>query len=58
MENQNQRRGRGPGKKPTLTHVSLRIPAEVVVFFKSTGRASHAMRQVLEDYVKKHLDTR
>jgi hypothetical protein len=45
---------RGPGKKPALAHVSLRIPEETREFFDRFKRPTYAMRRVLEEFVKKH----
>lgn len=45
---------RGPGKKPAMVHVSLRIPAETLEFYKRGNEASNAMREVLVEYAKKH----
>lgn len=54
-QNTKRKRGeRGPGKKPALSHVSLRIPAETRDFFERFKRPTYAMRRVLEEFVKKH----
>ena len=45
---------RGPGKKPALAHVSLRVPAETREFFERFKRPTYAMRRVLEEFAKKH----
>ena len=48
-----RRMGRGPGKKPTLTNVSLRIPQEVLDYFTAqypyTKQAE--MRRALSEFV-------
>lgn len=49
-----ERKGRGPGKKPALVHVTLRIPAETLEFYKRSGWASNAMREALVEFAKKH----
>jgi hypothetical protein len=48
------RRGRGPGKKPAMVHVSLRIPAETLDFYKRSGQATNAMREALIEFAKSH----
>jgi uncharacterized protein (DUF4415 family) len=51
----NRKRGqRGPGKKPALVHVTLRIPAETLEFYRRSGWASNAMREALVEFAKKH----
>jgi hypothetical protein len=51
----NRKRGqRGPGKKPALVHISLRIPAETLEFYRRSGWASNAMREALVEFAKKH----
>jgi hypothetical protein len=45
---------RGLGKEPAMVHVSLRIPVETFQFFKQVGVGRPAMRQALEEFVKKH----
>ena len=45
---------RGAGKEPAMVHVSLRIPVETFQFYKQVGAGRPAMRQALEEYVKKH----
>lgn len=51
--NHTRKRGeRGPGKKPPLVLVSLRIPEETRDFFDRFKRPTHAMRRVLEEFAK------
>jgi hypothetical protein len=45
---------RGLGKEPAMVHISLRIPVETFEFFKQVGVGRSAMRQALEEFVKKH----
>lgn len=45
---------RGPGKKPALVHVTLRIPAETLAFYKRSGWVSNAMREALVEFAKNH----
>lgn len=45
---------RGAGKEPAMVHVSLRIPVETFQFYKQVGVGRPAMRQALEEFVKKH----
>ena len=44
---------RGVGKEPAMVHVSLRVPADTLEFYKGRG-ASNSMRQALEEFAKKH----
>lgn len=49
-----KRRGRGPGKKPALFCTSLRLPVEVMDYFKAyyphTKQAK--MREILTNFVR------
>ena len=45
----NKRRGRGPGKKPALVHVSLRVPQHVLDYY---GGDTRAMRDAWVAYVE------
>lgn len=45
---------RGPGKKPALAHVTLRIPAETLAFYKRSERPTNAMRDALVEFAKNH----
>jgi hypothetical protein len=53
---ENRKRGqRGPGKKPALAHVSLRIKPETLEFFQGYSTfPTSTMRKVLEQFVKKY----
>lgn len=54
-QDMNKRRGRGPGKKPAMAHVTLRLPHETLEFFNALAvPATRAMRRVLEEFAKKH----
>jgi hypothetical protein len=44
---------RGLGKEPAMVKISLRVPTDTLEFYKGRG-ASNAMRQALEEFVKKH----
>lgn len=44
---------RGAGKEPAMVHVSLRVPADTLEFYRGRG-ASNFMRQALEEFAKKH----
>ena len=55
MTEQTERRGRGPGKKPSMRHVNLRMAAEVFDFYAQFGNASKAMRMALEDFMRTQL---
>lgn len=54
LKPEKKRRGRGPSKKPTFVHVSLRLPSNVVEFFTTrypyTKQAE--IRKVLVNYVE------
>ena len=47
------RGGRGPAKKPTFVHVSLRLPREVVDYFKvhHPNDTQKKAREILTAYV-------
>lgn len=47
-----KRKGRGPGKKPAMTGLSLRIPVPILDWYKETYPTDHTavMRRVLEDF--------
>jgi len=51
MTEQPQRKGRGKGVKPALAHVNLRIPNEVLEYFKKYPSYTKEMRRVLTEYV-------
>ena len=54
LKPEKQRRGRGPGKKPTLVNVSLRLPKEVLEYFEThypCGKQAK-IREVLTNYVE------
>lgn len=44
-----KRRGRGPGKKPAMQHVTIRIPKHVVEYY---GGSLRAMRDAWVRYVE------
>lgn len=48
-----RRMGRGPGKKPTLTNVSLRIPQDVLDYFTAHYPYTKQveMRRALSEFV-------
>ena len=47
-----ERRVRGPGRKTPLVHVTLRLPADVVDYFKSNGKLSDGIRAALVNHVR------
>lgn len=51
------KKGRGPGKKPPLAHVSLRISKEAEAFYSRFRHPTVAMRKVLERFAKDHSQT-
>ena len=48
-----KRKGRGPGKKPTLHYMSLRLPKEVLDYFAQHHPHSKQakIRKILTDYI-------
>ena len=46
-----RKRGRGKGKVPAKSHINLRLPEEVVVYFKQYPSYTAEMRAVLTAYV-------
>lgn len=48
----NEKRRRGKQKEPTLVHLSLRLPQEVVAYFKTQPNYTQEIRRVLSDHVK------
>lgn len=52
LKPEKQRRGRGPGKKPTLVNVSLRLPKEVLEFFEQFPNKQAKIREVLTNYIE------
>ena len=52
LKPEKKRRGRGPGKKPTFVHMSLRLPKEVVEYFETFPNKQAKIREVLTNYVK------
>jgi hypothetical protein len=43
---------RGKGHKPTMVHVSTRVPAEVAEYFSQFEQPTAAMREVLVEHVE------
>lgn len=48
------KRGRGPGKKPRMIHVSLRISADADEFYQRFAHPTVAMRKVLERFAREN----
>ena len=46
-----KRRGRGPSKKPTLVHVSVRLTREVLEYFETFPNKQAKIREVLTEYL-------
>lgn len=46
-----KRKGRGPGKKPSLLCTSIRLPRHVMEYFDSMPNKQEKMRAVLTAYV-------
>lgn len=58
MSNEVKRPGvRGKGVKPAMEHVNLRMPAEVMEFYKRYPRYTNKMREVLIQWVREHPAT-
>jgi hypothetical protein len=54
IERSNIKRGRGVGKKEALLHVNLRMPNEVLVFYKKFPNYTGKMREVLTNFMKEN----
>lgn len=52
-----KKRGRGPGKKPSLRCTSIRLPVEVMEYFDKhyQNNKQAKMREVLADYMIEQL---
>lgn len=46
-----KRKGRGPGKKPAMVNISIRLTKEVLAFYGSFENMQAKMREVLSEYV-------
>ena len=53
----NEKRRRGKQKAPTLVHINLRLPQEVVAHFKAKPNYTQEMRRVLTEYVNDKVGT-
>lgn len=49
-----RKKGRGPGKKPALVCTSLRLPKEVMEYYKGFENQQVKMREVLVEYFITH----
>lgn len=45
------RKGRGGGRNPSLTHVNLRLPYEVLEFYQKYPHYTKKMREVLTKFI-------
>lgn len=52
-----KRKGRGPGKKPTLLCTSIRLPRHVMEYFDAQPNKQEKMREVLVAHVEQQLKT-
>lgn len=52
-----KRKGRGPGKKPSLLCTSIRLPRYVMEYFNHLPNKQEAMRRVLTEYVDSQNQT-
>jgi len=50
MNEEGRRRGRGKGVKPALVHVNIRVPQEVLDYYKEWPSYTKIMRTVLTNY--------
>lgn len=50
-----KRKGRGPGKRPTLVGTSIRLPRYVVEYFNQFPNKQEVMRQVLTAYIESEI---
>jgi uncharacterized protein (DUF4415 family) len=50
-ETNTPKRARGKGKKPAMTHVNLRIPTEVLEYYKTLPNHTGRMRDVLVQHM-------
>jgi len=53
-----EKRRRGKQKEPTLVHLSLRLPREVVAHCKSKPNYTQEIRRVLSEYVNNEAASR
>ena len=51
-EDKQARRGRGKGVRPAMAHVNLRLPQEVVDYYKEWPNYTKMMRTVLTNYAE------
>lgn len=57
-EEPKRKRGqRGKGKRPAMEHITIRVPSEVMDFYRSCNRASDTMREALKAYMDAHLNS-
>ena len=49
-----QKKRRGKGKNPAKAHVNLRLPHEVLEFYKQFPSYTGKMREVLTNFVRQH----
>lgn len=54
MTEEQPRKGRGKGVKPAMEHVNLRMPTEVMDFYRRYPRYTNKMREVLVQWVLEH----
>lgn len=47
-----KRGGRGKGKRPAMEHITIRVPADVMEFYRKFPRFSDKMREALAAYVE------
>jgi|TARA_R110000824_G_scaffold302665_2_gene490426 hypothetical protein len=52
----NTKKTRGAALKPALVHISLRVSAETLAYFKQFPSYTNAMREVLEAEIKQEQD--
>jgi uncharacterized protein (DUF4415 family) len=56
-EVKSSRKPRGKGKNPAKTHVNVRLPADVLEFYRQFPNYTGKMREVLTDFMRKQTAT-
>lgn len=46
--------GRPPGPEAPMTTMSIRLPTELVAFYRAAGPHTTLMREVLTQYMQRH----
>ena len=51
-----KKKGRGKSSKPTLVQANIRVPAEVLGFYKQSPSYTKRMREILTDFAYGDID--